>query len=66
MQRLKSALTLLNNHKGTLKVLNEQMTKATLEKTEADTAKAEAEANFQKAEQAVKEAEANVEAKSDS
>ena len=60
---LKSALALLNNCKGTLEVLNEQMTKATLEKTEVDTAKAEAEANFQKAEQAVKEAEANVEAK---
>lgn len=60
---LKSAFALLNNHKATLKELNEQMTKATLEKTEADTAKAEAEANFQKAEQAVKEAEANAKAK---
>ena len=60
---LKSAFALLNNHKATLKALNEQMTKATLEKTEADTARAKAEANFQKAEQAAKEAEANVEAK---
>lgn len=60
---LKSALALLNNRKDVLKTLNEQMTKASGEKAQADTAKAKAEANFQKAEQAVKEAEANAEAK---
>lgn len=60
---LKSALALLNNRKDALKALNEQMAKATGEKAQADTAKTEAEANFQKAEQAVKEAEANAKAK---
>ena len=60
---LKSALALLNNRKDALKALNEQMTKTSGEKAQADTAKAEAEANFQKAEQTVKEAEANAEAK---
>lgn len=60
---LKSALALLSNRKDALKALNEQMAKATGEKAQADTAKTEAEANFQKAEQAVKEAEANAKAK---
>ena len=60
---LKSTLALLNGRKDALKALNEKMAKATGEKAQADTAKAEAEANFQKAEQTVKEAEANAEAK---